>query len=164
MADRFIPLEAFLCAASAATIRNVVETIASNDAGAGANEQCRCTDELAAVRRYHAALSDALDAALDALLRDVARDVLGRELTLAPVDVAAIATKALKRYQSEGPLRLRVHPDDVAALSGATLNVVADAGLRRGDVAIDLRAGTIDATLGARLECVLEQWNHADCF
>ena len=157
MPDQFVPLDVFLRGASKAPIRDVAECAASIGAATSAAEACLCASEIAAVRRFHAALADALDASLDALLREVARDVLARELTIAPADVAAIAARALGRYEGESPLRLRVHPDDVAELSGAVHNVVADGGLRRGDVAIDLRAGTIDATLGARLACVLKQ-------
>lgn len=113
-------------------------------------------DALAGVRRFHAALADAVDASVDDLLRDIACDVLGRELMLAPADVACIAAAALRRYAEDSPVRLRAHPDETAALAGLNLPVVADCELRRGDVAVDLRAGSIDARLGTRLESVLE--------
>jgi hypothetical protein len=117
--------------------------------------ECPCRDALGAVRRFRASLADALDAARDTLLHDVACDVLGRELRLAPADIAAIVTRALERYANDVPVRVRVHPSDVSFLADCTVNVAADSKLRPGDVAIDVRAGTIDASLGARLACAL---------
>ncbi len=120
-------------------------------------EPCPCAGALSEVRRFHAALADALDLALEGLLRDLACDVLARELSLAPADVAAIAARALARYANDSPLRIRVHPEELFRLDGFEVPVVADSELRRGDVAIDVRCGTIDAGLGARLQCALER-------
>ncbi|HEY1656340.1 MAG TPA: FliH/SctL family protein [Candidatus Tumulicola sp.] len=110
---------------------------------------------LAETRRFRAALADAVDAALADLLREIACGVLARELELAPADVLSIAGDALRRFAAENPLSVRAHPDEVAALAPLGIATIADPGLRRGDVVIELRAGTIDATLGARLESVL---------
>jgi flagellar biosynthesis/type III secretory pathway protein FliH len=112
-------------------------------------------DAIAEARRFRAALADALALSLERLVRDVACDVLARELVLAPVDVAAIAARALERYSDDGPLRLRVHPDDRSACATLDLPVVTDERLRAGDVVLDVRCGSIDASLGARLETVL---------
>ena len=112
-------------------------------------------EALAAFRRFHAALADALDAALHDLLREIACDVLARELALQPADVAAIAANVLERFAAEEPLRIRVHPGDLRLLPPLTVATLADPGLRRGDVIVEVRSGTIDATLGARLEAVL---------
>lgn len=153
MGDAFVPLETLL-RTTIASLPDSPATRAVDDADAP-DRACRCDGEFAAVRRFRAALADALETALDILLRDIACDVLARELALAPADLAAIATAALERYGAEAPLRVRAHPDDVAALEGVAVSVAADAGLRRGDLAIDLRTGTIDASLGARLACAL---------
>ena len=112
-------------------------------------------DALSAARRFRAALDDALETAVETLLRDVAASVIARELELAPADVRAIVAAARERYRLEEPVRVRVHPEEVAALRELDLCVAADPALRRGDVEIDVRDGTIDATLGARLERVL---------
>jgi len=112
-------------------------------------------EALAEVRRFRAALADALDAQLSQLVCDVACEVLGRDLQLAAADVAAIARDALERFAADVPLRLRAHPHDAGSLASLELPVVADAALRRGDLAIELRSGTIDASLGARLEALL---------
>lgn len=159
MADGFVSFDAFLRQAQPA-----VQTLALPNAGDRVDEPppvrvepCPCAGALSEVRRFHAALADALDVALEGLLRDVACDVLARELSLAPADVAAIAARAVTRYASESPLRIRVHPEELFRLNGMEVPVVADSELRRGDVALDLQCGTIDAGLGARLLCALER-------
>jgi len=109
----------------------------------------------AAARRFRAALEEALEAAVAAIVRDVAADVLARELASAPADLRAIVGNALRRYGARDLVRVRAHPDETALLSGLDLTIVADSSLRRGDVEIDLRGGTVDATLGARLASIL---------
>jgi flagellar biosynthesis/type III secretory pathway protein FliH len=114
-------------------------------------------DALAEARRFRAALADAIDMAVEDLLRDIARSVLARELTLAPADLVAIVEAALERYAADVPLRVRAHPEEVQALARVGLPIHADPNLRRGDAAIDLRNGSIDASLVARLESVLSR-------
>lgn len=111
-----------------------------------------CSD----VRRFRAALADALDYSVAQLVRDIAVDVLGRELQLAPSDLAAIVARARRRFSHEEPVAIRVHPDDVSQLDVCDLRIVADAKLRRGDAILDLSTGTIDASLGVRLESLLQ--------
>ena len=101
------------------------------------------------------ALADALDVVLANLLEDIAATVIGRELELAPVDIAAIVRGATARLEREAIVRIRGHASDATALDGTELKVVPDTRLRRGDAAIDVASGTIDASLGARLETVL---------
>lgn len=109
------------------------------------------------VRIFRARLEDELAIALDALLPDVAADVLGRELRLQAPDLARIVGAAVQRYAHEEPLRIRVHPIDRDSLADVAVAVVCDSDLRRGDVVLELRSGTIDATLGARLETLLQK-------
>lgn len=161
MPDRFVPLDEFFRRSAsdeaprpdaAAAPARTPELERANDVPEGASA---VVDALAAVRRFRAALADAVAAALDDLLRDIACDVLARELTLAPADVAAIAARALERYAADSPVSVRVHPDECSVLAGLDLTAIGDPGLRRGDVVVDLHSGTIDASLGARLECLL---------
>jgi hypothetical protein len=163
MPEGFVPLEVALRRTpgdetATLQIHSAVESppAASASADMPGDGGARDADALAGVRRFHAALADAVDASVDDLLRDIACEVLGRELTLAPADLACIAAAALRRYADDSPVRLRAHPDEMAALTGLNLPVVADCELRRGDVTVDLRAGSIDARLGTRLESVLE--------
>jgi flagellar biosynthesis/type III secretory pathway protein FliH len=111
-------------------------------------------EALSAARRFRAALADALDARVERLLGEIAASVLARELRLAPADVRAIVIREIE-LAGEPPLKIRAHPTECAALHDFECLVVADAALRRGDVAIEVRSGTIAATLGWRLERAL---------
>lgn len=102
------------------------------------------------VRLFHARIIEAVEAAVEMLVADIAADVLARELSLAPVEVDAIVDRALQRFAAEEPLRVRVHADDLPRLECA-VPAVADARLRPGDAVIELRAGTVDLSLGVRL-------------
>src|ERR1700733_4355402 len=99
MADGFVALDAFL--RDAVPPGNASEVASAGENGDESplvrDEACPCAGAFSEIRRFHAALADALDFALEGLLRDVACDVLARELSLAPADVAAIAARALLR-------------------------------------------------------------------
>lgn len=109
------------------------------------------------VRLFRARLEDELAIALDALLPDVVADVLGRELRLGAIDLQRIVGAAIARYAHEEPLRVRVHPDDAESVAELALGIVCDENLRRGDAVLELRSGTMDATLGTRLETLLHE-------
>ena len=106
------------------------------------------------VRMFHARVIEAVEAAVETLVNDIAADVLGRELAIEPVEIEAIVDRALQRFASEEPLRVRVHPDDVVRVA-CGLPVVADARLRAGDAVIELRNGSVDASLGIRLSALV---------
>ena len=117
-----------------------------------APHEAESVELLREVRLFRARVAEAVDLAIATLLQDIAADVVGRELELAPVAIERIVDRALARYLAEEPLRIRVHPDDAAALREAPIAVEADPRLRRGDAAVDLRNGTVDASLGVRLD------------
>lgn len=108
-----------------------------------------------AIRRFRAALADALDVAVQQLLEEIAENVLARELTVAGADVASIVAKTRERFSSERVLRVRVHPRDRSALDSLEIDSVLDETLVPGDVIAELRSGTIDLRLCARLESAL---------
>jgi flagellar biosynthesis/type III secretory pathway protein FliH len=117
-------------------------------------------DVLARVRLFRAALDDAFEVTLGDLLREVALDVVGRELRLAPCEIARIVERARERYRIDEPLGIRVHPADVDRLPGVYRQIaVSDERLRSGDVMLQVRTGTIDASLGTRLERLLRRAN-----
>jgi flagellar biosynthesis/type III secretory pathway protein FliH len=107
------------------------------------------------VRLFRAHLADALDAMRERLLVALAGDVLARELHLAPVDVDALARRLVDERTREGPIRLRVAPEDVARVHVAECAVVADPTLLVGDAVLECDGGAIDARLGVRLADVL---------
>lgn len=102
------------------------------------------------VRLFHARVIEAVEAAVETLVADIAADVLGRELLLEPADIEAIVDRALQRFAAEEPLRVRVHAEDASRLN-CGVPVAADMRLRRGDAVIELRNGSVDASLGVRL-------------
>lgn len=117
----------------------------------------RATEEFEIVRElrlFRARVVEGVEAVVETIVQDIATGVLGRELQLAPVDIAHVIEKALQRYFSDEPVRVRVHPDEAASISCA-VPVAADERLRAGDAVIELRCGSVDATLGVRLASVL---------
>lgn len=108
------------------------------------------------VRLFNARVTEALESAIEQLLCDVACDVLARELQLRPADIERIVDRTLQRFCAEEPLRVRVHPEDVATLK-SRIPAIADASLSRGDAILELRDGFVDASLGVRLQAVLRE-------
>jgi flagellar assembly protein FliH len=139
----------------------LAETEAAFSAGTPSNVApsvpCGCAHEVARdVRIFRAQLADALDAASDRLMRELAYAVLGRELQLAPPDLAAIVARILVEHPDAQALRVRVAPSDAHALDAAVPAIVADASLAPGDAIIELSCGSIDARLGVRLAAILD--------
>jgi len=108
------------------------------------------------VRRFRAALADALEDARALLLRELAVDILGRELEIRAIDLRSIVARVCERYAIDAPVCVRVHPDDAAAIA-LRYAVVADTSLRRGDAVVEVSSGRIDARLGLRLDRVLRE-------
>ena len=106
------------------------------------------------VRLFRARLSDLLDDSVAQLRADIAAEVLARELQLSPADIASIARRVVARFLDEEPVRLRLHPGEADAVH-CDIPVVGDETLRLGDAILELRNGSVDASLGVRLEGVL---------
>ncbi|HEY6450599.1 MAG TPA: FliH/SctL family protein [Candidatus Cybelea sp.] len=151
MSDNFVPLASFLRPVAQ---KPVVEPPPPAE-GPTADPCDDYNETLRAARRFRAGLSDALETAVEQMLPKIAKEVLARELQLADADVAAILSAALDRFAGDTVLCVRAHPRDWAALAGFELERVADASLQPGDVRLDLRSGTIDLTLAARLDAAL---------
>lgn len=108
------------------------------------------------LRLFHARIAEGVEAAIDTLLADIAADVLARELQIAPADIEVIVERALQRYAQEQPLRVRLSPCQAGRIA-CSVPVVADERLREGDAVVELRDGSVNASLGVRLACVLER-------
>ncbi|MBC5816676.1 MAG: hypothetical protein GIW97_09055 [Candidatus Eremiobacteraeota bacterium] len=133
-----------------ATIADETSVVEDNRAAVYIDDE----DYLREIRFFHAHLRERLDIAVETLLCEISREVLARELLLAPVEIAAIVSDALARYRQLDPLRVRVHPEDAAALSGCDVPVFSDEALDRGDAFVDLRGGSMDLSLQTRLDDV----------
>ena len=162
MPDRFVPLLEYLRRDEPPSAAPMPEAFEEQACEPEIEEVDECDAAFGAfisqVKRARAALADACAALMEELTRDIGAAVLGRELRLAPVDISAIVEAALERVRGDLPVAVRVHPDDLAALGAIDLRAVADPTLRRGDAAIDVRHGSIDVSLGARLEALLEAY------
>ena len=155
MHDTFVPLADYLRGPVPAPAEPIVAAV--DQPGIDAMplaEDAAVEEALADIRRFRAALADALDVRIERLLGDIAAGVLARELHLAPVDLHAIVARELA-LAGEPPVTIHANPDECELLQAFAGSVVADPALRRGDVRIELRSGTIAATLGCRLERAL---------
>jgi flagellar assembly protein FliH len=124
----------------------------------------------ALVHAADAAVADALTglgAVADAAARvtagaafAVAEAIVGRELELATHPGRDAVSRALALAPDDVELTLRLHPDDVAALSADTLvasphvRVVADPSLHVGDCVADAGWTRVDARIGTALDRV----------
>ena len=111
-----------------------------------------------------------------ALAVKMAEQIVGRAVTLAPALMAEIAGAALEACRPRGDwVRVRVHPDDAAAVearkqalaarapTAAALDVVADDAIGRFGCVIETAVGRVDARLEtqlAALERALTQDSH----
>jgi len=162
MPDAFVPLATYLrpdpspCDSSPEAALPEAALAEYSTAADGAAAAAAFGAFVAQIKRMRAALEDACAARSETFMRDLGATILGRELRLAPVELAAIVDDALAELRRDFPLRVRAHPDDLEGLHACELPTVADAELRRGDVTIDVRHGSIDASLGARFEALLD--------
>ena len=70
-----------------------------------------------ALQQAHTAWSEALEGNLHALAVAVARHVIEEELKVEPEVVRGLVRRAVDLVEGPGPITVRVHPDDVAALA-----------------------------------------------
>jgi flagellar biosynthesis/type III secretory pathway protein FliH len=160
MSEGFVPLARFL---RPPPPEPVVFSLRQDPAAAQSIAPCLHSEEsfaqfaatFGAIRRFRAGLADALDVAVQQLLAEIAENVLARELTVAGADIAAIVAKTRERFLSERVLSVRVHPRDRRCLESLEIDSVLDETLVPGDVVAELRSGTIDLRLRARLESAL---------
>ena len=123
---------------------------------AGVSEACEVLGE---ALRFRAALREAFERELAGLLGDLAARVVARELRLGPVDLVAIARGVLE-HRGEGEfIALRAAPEDGERLRALAqernLALCLDETMHAGDVAIELRCGSLESTLAVRVDDVL---------
>jgi flagellar biosynthesis/type III secretory pathway protein FliH len=150
MADEFVPLSVFLRAPSVEPVRDAP---IATEAPALPALPAEYDEALRAAKRFRAGIADAIDAALPSLLETIARDVLARELLLHGADLAAVVEAALDRC--DDVVSIRAHSSDLAAVRKLRVESRADDSLHPGDVCIDLRSGTIELSLEARVQSAL---------
>jgi hypothetical protein len=90
------------------------------------------------------------------LLYRFAQDVLVRELHLQPVDIEAIARKALDAFAEEAIVSLAVSSADAACLRG-NARVCVDERLEPGDLIVDVCDGSFESPLRLRVARTLQE-------
>ena len=116
----------------------------------------RCLAEISSLRprvRRHA------EQDLVKLSIAIARRILHRELTLDPESLEGLIKVALDKLESRELCRVRVHPDQEAAIhallvrfsNSHKVELIADKSLHPGDVLLETAHGTIDASVDAQL-------------
>ena len=107
-------------------------------------------------------LENEVVAALSELAVRIAGELVGRAYQTDPVLLQELATTALDAVGgSQREVELRLHPDDIAALTPvlamtAHTRLTADTSLSRGDLRVHAESVRIDGTLEARLRGALE--------
>jgi flagellar biosynthesis/type III secretory pathway protein FliH len=124
------------------------------------------TELLVRARAEVARKSDESEPGLRRLAVRIAEKVLGAELRQDPAAVVAVVRTALAAARGRRELVIRVHPDDVAAMTGARprlaealarhaeLVVRGDTSIARGGCLIDSEVGTIDGRLDVQLAAI----------
>jgi flagellar biosynthesis/type III secretory pathway protein FliH len=161
-ADTFVPLATWLAgpapqppAPEPAPEPAAVEAVPPASAPPGEPCAAATAAALRDVRLFRARLADALQVATATLVRELAYAVVGRELRIAPADVAALAARLLAEHPAAVPVEIRHAPGERVELG---VPAVADPQLAPGDLVIAFTGGEIDARLGVRLAVALEAW------
>ena len=113
---------------------------------------------LHSARLAEQARSDALEVAFE-----VARRILESEVRADPAAVIGLVRSALDRARASRSITVRVHPEDVQAVTAAAetgdlgggvarIEIAQDPSLSRGDVLVDTDFGRVDGRLRTRLD------------
>ena len=116
----------------------------------------RTIDELAAMRPR---LREQAEGDLVRLAVAIARRVVRRELTIDPQAITGLVKAALEQLSAGERIRVRVHPDDEAAVRSclvavgraASVEVSGDAALERGSAILETERGNLDASAETQL-------------
>ena len=131
----------------------------SKAAGEVASTIQRLSDSIAEIVRLRHQVRE--DAAKDLvqLSLEIASRIMHRELNVDPDAILGLIRAALEKAQSREIHRIRLHPSHEAQvrraidqlIPGATVEIVADAALRMGDVFIETPQGHVDASISTQL-------------
>jgi flagellar assembly protein FliH len=131
--------------AHAAWMERLSQTLAALDAGVA--------------RRLEAIEADAVALAFTAVCRIIGDTVVSRD------GVAALVRHAIAQVSDTPVLRVRLHPDDFAAIAETslpaahpTVNWQVDPSLTRGACLVDSAQGTLDTRLDRQLERLRDLW------
>jgi flagellar biosynthesis/type III secretory pathway protein FliH len=132
-------------------------------------------EALEAVDAGRASWTDSAQENVIALGVAIARHIIDRELTNDPAIVTRLVEKALAEFPIDQPLRIRVHPDDLAVLEaldapalravgergGRTARWHADARVTPGGCVVEGRDRIVDGRIDTALERVYRRLTHS---
>jgi flagellar biosynthesis/type III secretory pathway protein FliH len=157
--ESFIPLAAFVRSRSAPPVSSEPATGAPLVAVA-ADEPERpavtfaYTDALEDLALMRLAALEGYERACTRLLESLASEVLGRELALAPADLAALLQRALAAFSEREPLAIVLAPHD-AERARFPLPVRADPTLAAGDLVIEVSDSQLESRFAFRTQVAL---------
>lgn len=131
-------------------------TAAQNEIQPLVERFARTIDELAALRPR---LREQAERDLVRLAVAIARRVVRRELTIDPQAITGLVKAALEQLSAGERIRVRVHPEDEAAVRSclaaagraASVEVAGDAALERGSAILETERGNLDASAETQL-------------
>ena len=154
MDDRFVTLASLVVipslAPSVAVDAAIASPIASSPRAARPILDMARADIAQELSLMRIAALESFERASAELLGRLARDVLARELALAPVELCALAARALAAFSDRDPIGLVVAPSDVAAFDCA-LPVRSDAMLEPGDLIVEVNDGAFESRFALRV-------------
>lgn len=107
-----------------------------------------------------------MESEIVSLAREIAEKILATQLTLDPQVVLAIAREALELARNKQQVILYVNPEDISLFRqnqeeflrilfpAATLHILGDAGIARGECRVETEDGKIEATLKERWQAI----------
>jgi flagellar biosynthesis/type III secretory pathway protein FliH len=125
------------------------QTLPLDDAAGVASSEDLAAEIVHELSLARLAALEAYDRAVPRLLTALAQEVLGRELALAPADVAALAADLGARFAREEPVAVIVAPSEALGAE-CKLRIRRDPGLRPGDLILEVRDGEVDARFAVR--------------
>ena len=159
MGESFIPLAALVRGASAPAAASEPSTDApivagSMDAPAQRAEAFAYADAIGDLALMRLAALDGYERACARLLESLASEVLGRELALAPADLAALLQRALAAFSEQEPLAVVLSPHDAGRVR-VPLPVRIDPALSAGDLVIEVSDGELESYFAFRTQAAL---------
>lgn len=154
--------------------RGVAEGRAQAEAEAAARLESTAAalqDAAAQVRENERKFTGQLEENLAAVAVAIARHIIGREVNTDPAAVAVLVRRAVAEFPMDQPLRIRVHPADLALLTtargpdgepmalagGRDVTWLADPRLERGGSIVEGRERIVDGRVDEALERVFRR-------
>jgi hypothetical protein len=157
--ESFVPLAALVRGKSAPAVASEPSTVApavavSTDAPTQHSAAFAYPDAIGDFALMRLAALEGYERACARLLESLASEVLGRELALAPADLAALLQRALAAFSEQEPLAVALSPHDAERVR-VSLPVRIDPLLAAGDLVIEVSDGVLESRYAFRTQVAL---------